>query len=64
MIIRHNEHGTKIHDGDITVTIKGYVRLVYEDNGLTIVVDSMPRMFFNDVNIKNIDSNITVESTF
>ena len=61
MIIRHNEHGTELHDSDITVTTNGYVRLVYENNGLTFVVDSIPRMFFNDVSIKNIDSDITIE---
>ena len=61
MMIRHNDHGTELHDSDITVTINGHVRLVYENNGLTFVVNSIPRMFFNDVNIKDIDSDITIE---
>ena len=61
MIIRHNEHGTELHDGNITVVTNGYVKLIYEDNGLTFVVDSVPRMFFNDVSIKDIDSDITIE---
>ena len=61
MMIRHNDHGTELHDGNITVTTNGYVKLVYENNGLTFVVDSIPRMFFNDVNIKDIKSDITIE---
>lgn len=61
MMIRHNNHGTELHNGNITVTTNGHVRLVYENNGLTVVVDSVPRMFFNDVSIKNIDSDIVIE---
>ena len=61
MMIRHNDYWAELHDNNITVTINGHVRLVYENNGLTVVVDSIPRMFFNDVNIKNIDSDITIE---
>ena len=61
MMIRHNDHGTELHDGNITVVTNEYVRLVYENNGLTVVVDSIPRMFFNDVSIKDIDSDITIE---
>lgn len=61
MIIRHNEHGTELHDGNISVTTNGYVKLVYENNGLTFVVDSIPKMFFYDVSIKNIDSDIIIE---
>ena len=61
MMIRHNDHGTELRDSDITVTTNGYVKLVYENNGLTFVVDSIPRMFFNDVSIKDINSDITIE---
>ena len=61
MMIRHDDHGTDLYDGNIIVTTNGYVKLVYENNGLTVVVDSIPRMFFNDVSIKDINSDITIE---
>lgn len=61
MMIKHNDHGTELHDRDITVTTNRYVKLIYENNGLTFVVDSIPRIFFIDVSIKDIDSDITIE---
>ena len=66
MIIETYKNRVGIEHNNIVVIIDGYVKLVYEDNGLTIVVDSIPRMFFNDVSIKDINSDITIEleSTF
>lgn len=60
MIITQTDHVSIVHR-DISITIEGYVKLLYEDNGLTVVVDSIPEMFFNNISISDIKSNITIE---
>lgn len=60
IIEQHSDHVSILHR-DITMTIEGYVKLLYEENGLTIVVNSIPEMFFNNVSIADIMSDITIE---
>lgn len=61
MIIETQPDHISILHKEIVVLISGYVKLVYEDNGLTVVVDSIPDMFFNNVNISDIQSDIIIE---
>lgn len=61
MIIETYNNRVGIDHNNIGIVIEGHVKLIYEDNGLTIVVDSIPKMFFNDVNIRDIKSDITIE---
>lgn len=61
MIIETTQQGTTILHKDIAVTIDGYVKLVYEEHGLTVIVNSVPEMFFNNVSIADIQSDITIE---
>ena len=54
--------GTRIELSDIVdISIRGYVRLVREDNGISVIVDSTPMMFIPNVNMKDIISDITIE---
>ena len=62
MIVKTFNAGTKIELSDIVdISIRGYVRLIYEDNGISVIVDSVPMMFIPNVNIKDIISDITIE---
>lgn len=60
MIIEQS-HITRIQHDSIDMSISGHVKLLYEESGLTVVVDSIPVMFFNNVGIKDIVSDITIE---
>ena len=61
MIIESINGITDILHKDIAVTIEGHVKLVYEEKGLTVVVNSIPELFFNNVSIADIMSDITIE---
>lgn len=64
MIIEQIYPNTDIYSilhNDISVTIEGHVTLVYEDKGLTVIVNSVPELYFNNVSIKDIESCITIE---
>lgn len=60
IIEQHPDHISILHR-DITITIEGRVKLIYEEKGLTVVVNSIPEMFFNYVSIADIMSDITIE---
>jgi len=54
--------GVSILHKDISVTIEGYIKLVYEDKSLSVIVNSIPEMIFNNISIKDIMSDITIET--
>ena len=60
MIIKQT-NTTRIQHDSIDMNISGHVKLLYEESGLTVVVDSIPVMFFNNIGIKDIVSDITIE---
>lgn len=60
IIEQHPDHVSILHH-DIVMTIEGRVKLIYEEHGLTVIVNSIPEMFYNNVSIADIMSNITIE---
>ena len=61
MIIRKDDCITVIEHDSLNMRISGNVRLMYEESGLTIIIDSIPVMFFNRIPLMNICSEITIE---
>lgn len=61
MIIERTGYTTIIDHESVNVHISGNVGLVYEESGLTVVVDSIPVMYFNNISLREIASNVTIE---
>lgn len=62
MIITTNGHeNISIVHRDISITIEGHVQLIYEEHGLTVIVNSIPEFFFNCIPISDITSEIVIE---
>lgn len=52
---------TRIQHDNMLIQIEGNVRLMYDDKGLTVIVNSIPELTFYNVGISDIVSDITIE---
>ena len=60
MIDRMEDHILITHK-EYAWTFSGHIKLLYEDNGLTVIVNSIPEIHICNVSIKDIKSDITIE---
>ena len=61
MIIERTGYTTIIDHESVNIHISGHVGLMYDESGLSVVVDSIPVMFFNNISLKDIASDVTIE---